>query len=72
MRILFAFTGGRGHLVPLLPPAEAARAAGHTVAFGVRGAILPVARELGFDTYATEPKRRPPLGPPPAAARSRA
>ena len=36
VRILFAFTGGRGHLEPLLPLAEAARAAGHMVAFGGR------------------------------------
>jgi UDP:flavonoid glycosyltransferase YjiC (YdhE family) len=60
MRILFAFTGGRGHLEPLLPLAVAAHAAGHTVAFGGRGSILPVARKLGFDTFATEPVAKPP------------
>ena len=60
MRILFAFTGGRGHLEPLLPLAEAARTAGHVVAFGGRGSILPVARQLGFDTFATEPVAKPP------------
>jgi UDP:flavonoid glycosyltransferase YjiC (YdhE family) len=60
MRILFAFTGGRGHAEPLLPLAEAARAAGHTVAFGGRGSILPVVEERGFDSFATEPGTKPP------------
>jgi UDP:flavonoid glycosyltransferase YjiC (YdhE family) len=60
MRILFAFTGGRGHLEPLLPLAAAARRAGHTVAVAGRGSILPVARQLGFDTFATEPVAKPP------------
>ena len=60
MRVLFTFTGGRGHLEPLLPLAEAARAAGHTVAFGGRGSILPVARELGFDAFPTESEGTPP------------
>ena len=59
MRILFAFTGGRGHAEPLLPLAEAARAAGHTVAFGGRGSILPVVEERGFDAFATEPGTKP-------------
>ena len=69
MRILFTFTGGRGHLEPLLPPAQAARAAGHTVAFGGRASILPAVERLGFDAFATEPgmtpQRRPlqPLDP---------
>lgn len=60
MRILFAFTGGRGHVEPLLPLAEAARAAGHTVAFGGRRSILPVVEQLGFDAYATEQGTKPP------------
>jgi UDP:flavonoid glycosyltransferase YjiC (YdhE family) len=59
VRILFAFTGGRGHLEPLLPLAEAARAAGHMVAFGGRETVLPVARQLGFDAHATEPGQTP-------------
>ncbi len=59
MRILFAFTGGRGHVEPLLPLAEAARAAEHTVAFGGRESILPVVEQLGFDAYATEPGLTP-------------
>lgn len=60
MRILFAFTGGRGHVEPLLPLAEAARAAGHTVAFGGRQSILPVVERRGFDAHATEPRMKPP------------
>jgi len=60
MRILFAFTGGRGHVEPLIPLAEAARAAGHAVAFGGRGSVLPAVEALGFDAFATEPGRKPP------------
>ena len=60
MRILFAFTGGRGHVEPLLPLARAAAAAGHTVAFGGRPSILPAVEELGFETHPTEPARKPP------------
>jgi UDP:flavonoid glycosyltransferase YjiC (YdhE family) len=69
VRILFTFTGGRGHVEPLLPLAEAARAAGHAVAFGGRASILPVVERLGFAAFATEPgmtaQRRPlqPLDP---------
>ena len=60
MRILFAFTGGRGHVEPLLPPAEAARAAGHAVAFAGRPSILPVVEERGFEAFPAEPPRKPP------------
>ena len=60
MRILFAFTGGRGHVEPLLPLARAAAAAGHTVAFGGRPSILPAVEELGFEAHPTEPARKPP------------
>jgi UDP:flavonoid glycosyltransferase YjiC (YdhE family) len=66
VRILFAFTGGRGHVEPLLPLAEAARAAGHTVAIGGRESILPAVERLGFETHATEPglvAKRLPLQP---------
>ena len=66
MRILFSFTGGRGHVEPLIPLAEAARAAGHTVAFGGRASILPAVEALGFDAFATEPgvqHERQPLQP---------
>ena len=60
MRILFAFTGGRGHVEPLLPPAEAARAAGHAVAFAGRPSILTVVEERGFEAFPAEPPRKPP------------
>jgi len=60
VRILFAFTGGRGHVEPLLPPAEAARAAGHAVAFAGRPSILPVVEERGFEAFPAEPPRKPP------------
>jgi UDP:flavonoid glycosyltransferase YjiC (YdhE family) len=66
VRILFAFTGGRGHVEPLLPLADAARAAGHTVAIGGRESILPAVEQLGFETHATEPglvAQRLPLQP---------
>ena len=60
MRILFAFTGGRGHLEPLLPLAEAARAAGHAVAFAGRPSMLPVVERLGFEGLAAEEAGKPP------------
>ena len=55
MRILFAFTGGRGHVEPLVPLARAADAAGHTVAFAGRPSVLPAVEALGFDAFPTEP-----------------
>ena len=60
MRILFGFTGGRGHVEPLLPLAEAARAAGHTIAFAGRPSVLPVVEERGFESFAAEPPKKPP------------
>ena len=60
MRILFAFTGGRGHVEPLLPLAEAARSAGHVVAFAGRPSVLPVVEGLGFEGFAAEEARKLP------------
>ncbi len=60
MRILFAFTGGRGHLEPLLPLAVAARTAGHAVAFAGRPSVLPVVEALGFEGFAAEDGGKPP------------
>lgn len=57
MRIFFTFTGGRGHVDPLLPFATAAQAAGHSVAFAGRPSILPSVEALGFEVYATEEAR---------------
>ena len=65
VRLLFAFAGGRGHLEPLVPLAQAAAAAGHTVAFAARPWMVPKAEALGFETFAAGwdeglvPVRRP-------------
>ncbi|RSM36413.1 glycosyl transferase [Amycolatopsis balhimycina DSM 5908] len=67
MRILFTCRPAYGHLFPLLPLANAARAAGHDVVFGTGEAFVPKVRELGFETHRvgigigdaeTEAKRR--------------
>ena len=58
MRILFAFTGGRGHADPLVPIAHAAEDAGHTVAFTGRPALVPAVEALGFSVFATGPDAR--------------
>ena len=53
MRVLFAFAGGSGHLLPLVPLARAAASAGHDVVFaGQAGAAAAVAAE-GFAFVAT-------------------
>ena len=64
--VLFTFTGGRGHLEPLLPLAEAARAAGHTVAFGGRGPFSPSpasSDSMPSDRVEGTPPQRLPLQP---------
>lgn len=48
MRVMFTFSGGQGHLDPLLPIARAAAAAGHTVAFSGRPWMVPKVEGLGF------------------------
>jgi UDP:flavonoid glycosyltransferase YjiC (YdhE family) len=53
MRILFTFAGGNGHFVPLLPIAQAASAAGHTIAFACQHAMLPLVEATGFAAFAT-------------------
>lgn len=55
MRILVTFVGGLGHLMPLLPIARAARAAGHEVAVAGSGNLVPRIEEAGFRAYATTP-----------------
>jgi UDP:flavonoid glycosyltransferase YjiC (YdhE family) len=55
MRLLFAFTGGRGHAEPLVPLASAAAAAGHEVAFAGRAAHVREIEELGFRAFAAGP-----------------
>jgi UDP:flavonoid glycosyltransferase YjiC (YdhE family) len=61
MRLLFGFTGGRGHVEPLVPLALAAREAGHVVAFVGRPSILPAVEALEFEAFAGEEERG---GPP--------
>jgi UDP:flavonoid glycosyltransferase YjiC (YdhE family) len=60
MRMLFTFTGGRGHAEPLVPIARAAEEAGHTVAFAGRPSVLPTVEALGFTVFATELAREAP------------
>lgn len=47
-RILFTFAGGSGHADPLVPIADAARAAGHTTAFAGHRSGAVNAEALGF------------------------
>ena len=58
MRLLFTTRPTSGHLFPLLPLAEAARRAGHEVAFASAPSTLLQARSLGFDGF---PAGREPL-----------
>ena len=60
MRALFGFTGGRGHVEPLVPLATAARAAGHTVAFAGRPSILPTVEALAFEAFPAEAEHETP------------
>jgi UDP:flavonoid glycosyltransferase YjiC (YdhE family) len=62
VRILFAFTGGRGHLEPLVPIARAAAAAGHTLAFASPPSLVATIEELGFRALPIGPSR--PRKPP--------
>ena len=67
VRVLFTFTGGRGHVEPLIPIAHAAKAAGHTVAFAGRPSILPAVEALGFGVFPTESARERAAEADPAA-----
>ena len=51
MRVVFTFSGGQGHLDPLVPIARAAAAAGHTVAFAGRPWMVPKVESLGFACF---------------------
>lgn len=62
IRLLFAFVGGAGHVLPLIPIASAAVAAGHRVAFTGGQPALAMAESAGFETFVTVPG--PPPGPP--------
>ncbi len=69
MRMLLTFTGGSGHLGPLVPIAHAAQAAGHTVAIAGRPSLVDEIEALGFTAFAPEsgsselPSERIPLQP---------
>jgi UDP:flavonoid glycosyltransferase YjiC (YdhE family) len=60
--MLFAFTGGRGHLDPLVPIARAATTAGHTVAVASTPSMVSTVGSLGFEAF---PIGRPGSGKPP-------
>lgn len=62
LRMLFAFVGGAGHLLPLVPVAMAARAAGHAVAFTGDSTTLTLVLAAGFEAFPTTAGRPP--GPP--------
>lgn len=51
MRILFTCVVGHGHFHPMVPLANAFRAAGHEVAVATDPAYCPAVCELGFDAY---------------------
>ncbi len=51
MRVIFTFSGGQGHLDPLVPIARAATAGGHTVAFAGRPWMVRNVEALGFACF---------------------
>lgn len=53
MRILFTFIGGNGHFQPLVPIAQSAVAAGHTVAVAGGGSMLTTIEAAGFTAFLT-------------------
>ncbi len=57
VRIMFAFTGGSGHLRPLLPFAWAAQAAGHAVAIAGPGGMQEEIVASGFAALRTSERR---------------
>lgn len=48
VRILFCFTGGSGHALPMMPTARAVAARGHDVLFACQPAMLDMVRRTGF------------------------
>ncbi len=72
MRLLFAFAGGTGHFLPLVPIARAAAAAGHEVAFAAQRPMLARVEASGFrahdaggETLRSGPRRLPLVAPDP-------
>ena len=52
MRVLFTYAGGSGHADPLVPIADAVRAAGHAAAFFGRRSAADVLEASGFALFA--------------------
>jgi MGT family glycosyltransferase len=52
VRVLFTYAGGSGHADPLVPIADAVRAAGHAVAFFGRRSAAAVLEASGFTLFA--------------------
>jgi UDP:flavonoid glycosyltransferase YjiC (YdhE family) len=50
MKLLFSTRPAYGHMYPLMPLAEAARAAGHEVVFATCGEFVPKLERLGYRT----------------------
>ncbi|ATE54087.1 glycosyltransferase [Actinosynnema pretiosum] len=68
MRVLFTSVGGLGHVLPLVPAAEAVRAAGHVVAFGCSSVQRRAVEAAGFEAFdlggsTAAPPRTPLLAP---------
>ena len=53
MRILFTFTGGRGHAEPLVPIALAAATFGHEIAMASAAEAVPQIAAAGITAFAT-------------------
>jgi UDP:flavonoid glycosyltransferase YjiC (YdhE family) len=53
LRILFAFAGGTGHFLPLVPIARAAEVAGHLVAFAGQAGMVSAVEAAGFAAFDT-------------------
>jgi UDP:flavonoid glycosyltransferase YjiC (YdhE family) len=74
VRILFTFTGGAGHFLPLTPIAAAAAARGHEVAFSGQEMMRATVEAAGFTAYdsggrtLTDAHKRMPLVPVDRAA----
>jgi UDP:flavonoid glycosyltransferase YjiC (YdhE family) len=76
VRMLFSFVGGPGHFNPLIPIANAARAAGHEVAVTGRPSMVPTIAAAGFVAFATgtpaaSPWTKTELEPPDAEREAR-
>ncbi len=53
MRVLFSSTSGYGHVIPMIPLAQAFRAAGHEVLWATAAQAMPVVAEAGIEAVAS-------------------